>query len=263
MGEVSGGTQLLHRATVILRLIAGSRQPSMRLKDLAEAAQLERSTTHRILQGLVEEGLLIQNKATHRYALGALAYEIGLAASVRYNLREHCHPHVERVAEITGETTFLTIRSDLDGVCIDRREGSSLVKVFILDIGGRRPLGVGAGSMALLAALPPTEAEWVVRGNASRLMQLHPYHHPEALEQRLSMARKRGYSVYDSPEARGIRSIGVAIVGSDGRPLAAISIATLSTALGNTRLNEVVEILRNETDQVARNIEAHQPDLKR
>jgi DNA-binding IclR family transcriptional regulator len=252
---LDGGTQLLHRAATLLRLIAGSRQPGMRLKDLADRAELKRSTTHRILQGLIAEGLLTQHKSTHRYALGVLAYEIGLAASTRFNLREHCQGHLKMVAEATGDVTFLTVRSDLDGVCIDRREGSFPVKVFILDIGGRRPLGVGAGSLAILAALPPSEAAWIIKSISPRLRQLHPYHHPEALEQRLVVARERGYSVFDPPEARGIRSVGMASVGADGRPLAAVSIATLSTRLGPARLKDALDALRAATEGIARDVE--------
>jgi DNA-binding IclR family transcriptional regulator len=258
--QADGGTQLLHRAAMLLRLIAGSRQSGMRLKDLATAAELKRSTTHRILQGLITEGLLTQNKTNRRYSLGVLAYEIGLAASTRYNLRDHSQQCMKMVAEATEDTTFLTVRSDLDGVCIDRLEGSYPVKVFILDVGGRRPLGVGAGSLAILAALPTVEAALITRDNTRRLLQLHPYHHPVGMEERVATTRARGYSVFDPPEARGIRGIGTAVVGADGRPIAALSIATLATRLNAARMKDVVDVLLSASEKLAEEIEAFHLD---
>src|SRR5690606_39494348 len=59
--------------------------------------------------------------------------------------------------------------SDLDAVCIDRAEGSFPIRVLTQNVGTRRPLGIGSGSLALLAAAPDDEVDNILRRNASRL----------------------------------------------------------------------------------------------
>jgi DNA-binding IclR family transcriptional regulator len=66
-----------------------------------------------------------------------------------------------RIAEATGDTVFLTQRSGLDSVCVDRQEGTFPIKTFTLEIGMRRPLGVGTGSLAILSGLSEEEVKHV------------------------------------------------------------------------------------------------------
>jgi DNA-binding IclR family transcriptional regulator len=141
----AGGTQTIARAAQVLRLIAARNSSGMRLVDLARHAKLERPTAHRILQGLAGEGLVRQERATKRWFLGRLVFELGLAASSQFNVRDLCRPVLARLAERTGDTVFLTVRSGFDTVCVDRMEGSFPIKTLTLDVGTRRPLGVGAG----------------------------------------------------------------------------------------------------------------------
>ena len=73
-----------------------------------------------------------------------------------------------RIAEATGDTVFLTQRSGLDAVCVDRQEGTFPIKTFTLEIGMRRPLGVGTGSLAILSALSEEEIQAIVNSNPPR-----------------------------------------------------------------------------------------------
>src|SRR3954468_6217776 len=74
------GTQTIHRAVAMLREIAAF-QKGMRLVDIASAMGLERPTAHRIVKGLVSQGMVMQDPATKCYRLGHVVYELGLAAS--------------------------------------------------------------------------------------------------------------------------------------------------------------------------------------
>src|SRR5665647_3143210 len=126
------GTQSIERATRVLRIIASHNSPGLRLVDISKQAKLERPTAHRILKCLIAEGLVRQSAETRRYFLGHLIFELGLAASSSFNLREICHPSLVRLAEKTGDTVFLAIRSGADSVCIDRVEGSFPIKRHVL-----------------------------------------------------------------------------------------------------------------------------------
>ena len=163
------GTQSIERALTLLREIAAHNRGGSRLLDLATRTGLQRPTVHRMLKCLATESMVQQDPDSHRYFLGSMMFELGLTAAPRFNLREICHPALTRIAEATGDTVFLTQRSGLDSVCLDRREGAFPIKTFTLEIGMRRPLGVGTGSLAILSALGEEEMQRVVAANAVRL----------------------------------------------------------------------------------------------
>ena len=66
---------------------------------------------------------------------------------------------MRRLAERTQDTVFLSARDRDEAVCLERVIGDYPIKTLTLSIGDRRPLGVGAGSLALLSALSDRAAE--------------------------------------------------------------------------------------------------------
>src|SRR5690606_7313088 len=111
------------------------------------------------------------------------------------------------LAEQTGDTVFLTVRSGFDGVCVDRKEGSYPVKAFVLEPGRRRPLGVGAGNVAILASLPEDEIARICAVNRSRIQQKYPRYSEDELARRIERTQALGYTVFDVLETTGVRSV--------------------------------------------------------
>ena len=90
-------------------------------------------------------------------------------AAQQFSLRNQFRTALERIASETGDTVFLLIRSGNDALCIDRVEGKFPIRTIMIDIGARRPLGIGAGSLALIAFLPDAQFEVILSANASAL----------------------------------------------------------------------------------------------
>jgi DNA-binding IclR family transcriptional regulator len=126
--EMPAGTQAIQRASLLVRLIASRGRSGLRLAELVQHSGGTRPTVRRMLKCLMAEGMVMQDQASHRYFLGPLIFELGLAAAPHFNLRDICHPSVQRIADRTGDTVFLSVRSGYDSVCIDRAEGSFPIK---------------------------------------------------------------------------------------------------------------------------------------
>jgi DNA-binding IclR family transcriptional regulator len=241
--SVVTGTQTLHRAVALLRLITAHNRLGMRLVDLYRRAGMERPTAHRILQGMLSEQLVRQDAQTKRYHLGSLVYEMGLAATPRLALRDVCNPYLQAVAEQTGDTVFMTVRSGFDGVCVARAEGGFPVKIFVLDVGCHRPLNVGAGGIVLLSALPDEEMDRICRVNSERTLRKNPRFSEAALRASIASARRRGYALNKVMDVPAVMSVGMAVRYPDGTPAAGISVSTLSSRLGRDRIDMVVQCL--------------------
>ncbi|MCC7079577.1 MAG: IclR family transcriptional regulator [Burkholderiales bacterium] len=239
------GTQSIQRAARLLRELAARNRQGMRLIDVAHSSGLQRPTVHRMLKCLTAENLVSQDPKSRRYFLGPLVFELGITAGPRFNIRDVCTDALDRIAADTGDTAFLIIRSGDDALCVDRREGAFPIKTFTVDVGVRRPLGVGAGSLAILTALPDDEIETTVQRVASRLPAYGRLTEAELLHM-VKRARKTGYVLNDVRTLSGVTAIGVPILDPNARPIGAISVSAISARMTTARQRELVEILRRE-----------------
>jgi len=238
----TAGAQSVRRALAVLRVLATGQERGVRLTDVVSHTGLNRPTVHRILRVLVEEGAVEQDPATRRYLIGGEMSLLGLARSTRFPIRAIAEPHLRHLSEILGDTAFLTIRNGADSVCIDRRPGSFPVKVLSIEVGARRPLGVGVSGLVLLAALPWDEAVEVVRRNTPRLQALHI--EPRDLLERARQARTSGYAYAPIGVVPGSRAAAVPVCLPDGQTVAGLAIATITERLPDDRLATVVGLMK-------------------
>lgn len=239
------GTQVIQRASVLMRLLASRGRVGLRLVEIVKSSGLEHPTVHRILKGLMAESLVMQDAGSRRYLLGPLVFELGLAAAPQFSLADICRPSLQRIADRTGDTVFLTVRSGNDSVCIDRREGSFPIKTFTLEVGARRPLGAGAGGLALLMRLPEQAVDEIVVANAARFGGYNNLTVPLLLTA-LRRSRDLGYALNDIHNTTGATTLGLPILNRYGHPIAAISIGAISSRMSEGRQKEIVAILRPE-----------------
>jgi DNA-binding IclR family transcriptional regulator len=245
------GTQTIQRSALLLRLLTAHNRTGLRLVDLYQRAELERSTAHRILQGLIAEQLVAQHPVSKRYFLGRNIYEMGLAAAPPFNLRDLCHPHIQALAEATGDTVFLVVRSGCDGVCVDRIEGSFPIRVFIMDIGRRRPLNVGGCNIAIMSTLSDDEIERICNVNRDRVAQGYPNYSDQTLRERIAQVRCEGFLVNKILEVPNARSMAVPVhTSSEGSASAAISISAVAGRLEGRRLEELSALLLDKVKRI-------------
>ena len=140
-----GGAQSIRRGLRILRILAIGQEQGVRLTDIVRESGLSRPTAHRILRVLVDEGAVEQDASTRRYMIGQEVSLLGLARTRRFPIRSVADPFLRALAEEVGDTVFLTLRSGHDSICVDRKVGAYPVKVLSIEVGARRPLGVGVG----------------------------------------------------------------------------------------------------------------------
>lgn len=180
----------LRRALGLLRLVGAADAGGIRLKDLAAAAGCSQPTAHRALQDLAAEGFVEQVGKRYRLALDffVLAARAGQAGG----LRDLARPVLLRLSATLADTIFLLVRNGYDAVCLDRIEGPFPIRSFTGDIGGKVPLGLGQGSLAILAHLPEAEREAVIRFNVPRLLD-RGFLDEAALRVELAKAREQGW----------------------------------------------------------------------
>lgn len=248
--RASAGTQSLQRAIALLKIVAVNNRNGIRLSDLHRRAGLERPTVYRLLQGMAEAGLVRQDTASKCYFLGTLTYELGLAATPKVALRDICWPYLEALADCTGDTVFMTIRSGFDGICVARAEGSFPIKMHIHDVGRHRPLNVGSSGMAILSALPDDEINRICLINVERTKRKNPRYSEALFRESIERTRRRGYAFNKVLDEPPVFSVGMPIYAPDGTPAAGISLSTLSSRLENDRLEWVLKCMADAVKSI-------------
>ena len=244
-----GGAQSIQRGLQVLRHVAA--QPKgCRLRDVTIACDLNKATAHRILTALVVEGFLHLDAATHVYELGQEAQIIGWSSRARQDIRALAQRSLIRICRASGDTVFLSLRTGIEAVCIDRHVGDFPIKTLTLEVGSRRPLGIGAGSLALLAFLPDDEIDEILKMSRSALA-LYPLLPIDAIRALTREARQQGYSFNNERVVAGMSAVGVPVLEKNGRPIAAISVAAITSRMTPQHIASIVQWLKEESTQLS------------
>lgn len=235
------GSQSICRAIELIRTIARYNDQGARLSDISRRVGLNTSTVHRILSVLTEEGLITHDKTTKLYHLGLELYLLGNQAH-QFSARNQFRSSLERIEERTENTAFLLIPSGNDVLCIDRVEGRHPVRTVTVDVGARRPLGIGAGSLSLIAFRPEEEFRAMVRTNASRYGRYQGLTAEDIL--RLGAeARERGYVVSKGLFHYQVISVGVPIFDAGQGPVAAITVSATSDRMNEETRDNIAQLV--------------------
>jgi DNA-binding IclR family transcriptional regulator len=245
----ASGAQTIHRAIRALKLVATQPERGIRLIDVAEEMGLERPTAHRLLKALTEERMLMQHPGSRRYSLGALLFELGLAAAHQYNLHDICQPVLKELADETGDTSFLFVRSGSDVVCLARQAGSHPIQTPVVPVGARQPLGVNAGGLALLAALSEQEVIKIIEAIEPRL-DAYSNLEVEQLHSYWKRARTLGYALIGEHAVPGITAVGLPVINAAGLPIAAITVASIHARMSSARLPTIIPVLKKAANKL-------------
>lgn len=246
------GLQTLDRAVAALQALGSAGPMGMRLVDLQHALALTKPTTHRLLQSLADHGLVRHDDQTRRYRLGpSLGLLAHLAPPQGPDLLKVCTPAIQRLAELSGDTVFVGARDGLYTVCLSRATGHYPIRALTVEVGSRRPLGIGAGGLALLASMPDEEALRIIEVLKPRYAA-YPLVSLEQIIASQRLARRQGYAVSDGRVAQGVRGVALALCDPanraypNGTPVATIGLAAIRQRMSQRRIAELVTLLRKE-----------------
>ncbi|MBT2296005.1 IclR family transcriptional regulator [Pseudomonas fluorescens] len=256
------GVGAVSRLFAVLRSLGETVEGGERVTQLAQRIGLSQPTTHRMLRSLMDEGMVEQDARSKRYRLSLDFFALAALAGNTGNLRELTRPAMLRLSASLGDSLFLLARSGFDAICLDRSEGPFPIRTFTGDIGGRVALGVGQGSLAILAFLPEEERDTVIQYNLPRLKDFHLYDEV-FLRTEVENVRALGYAGRNTGVLQGMAGVAVPILDREGRAVAALSVATVSDRLGPDRLPTVVEMLKREAALIGPRINPFDPLLRR
>lgn len=250
-GSASGAstTQSLDRALELLDAVVARAITGVSLGEAAEMTGLSKPTAHRLLTGLRNAGLVDYVTQQRLFFPAFKLLRMGQAVAARFDIVQLAAPCLQRLAQETGDTVYLLMRSGDFAVCAARYSGDFPIKMLTLDVGDTRPLGLGSNCLALLAALPDEECERIVARHAAAL-SLYPDYVPARMGEHIATTRRNGYALNLGQMLPEMSAVALGIRMPGGEVTASVSVAAITSRLQPPRLAQVLELLRREVGAI-------------
>lgn len=209
--------------------------PVMGVSELGRKLAMGKSSVHRVLSTLAEQGFVVKTE-DDRYRLGLKLHELGQLVVSSLELRQVAHAPLERLHNECGETVHVGVLEGTDVMYVHRMEAQSTLRTFSR-VGRRVPAHTTSSGKCLLACGEPEATALVVRAGLQRIGP-RSITTERGLIDALAKIRSNGFAVSVEENERGVVSIGAPVFGHEGTCIAAVSMAG--------------PILRVATDQVPR-----------
>lgn len=247
--SLSSPVKMVNRIAFILHTLSARSVEGITVTELVGLLDLRKPTAHRLLSALVDVGFLYQDINTKRYRLGSAVTQLGQSAIEQVIGGSARHILAQLAAE-TEDTVFASIREGAAAICVARETGSFPIRTLTLDVGDRRPLGVGAGSLAILAFLDDDDIENTLARNKRWLADFE--HFPaEDILALVARTRRDGFALNTGRIVPGMNAIGVPVRGQNGAVVASISLAAIKDRMGPDRVPELVTRLKMAAEELS------------
>lgn len=202
----------------------GRHSTRLGVSELARRVAVSKSTAHRIIWTLVDEGLLEKVEETGLFRLTATMRTLGQNAETAQRLHEAATIPLDELRAVTAGTLHVAVLDGADVLYIERREGPGAIPVF-REVGSRNAAHATATGKVLLAHLPPEQQ--------SRAIDLLPLRRktPRTITTRagllreLARVRRQGFAENRGESEPNMCSVAAPVREPLGRVVASLSVA--------------------------------------
>lgn len=219
----AGAHRAAGRVVDILELIVSTRD-GLPLRELSARLEAPKSSLLPLLRTLTARGYLEQG-ALGEYRLGRKACELGMGSAAHAELPEIARTALRELMQRTGETVFLGVLGG-DGtavVFIDKIESEQVIR-YTAGVGARRPLHATSSGKVILAFLPSSQREKILRSLPLKRYTEQTVTSLPALRASLDEVRHTGVCLNLDELAIGAAGIAAPIFDRDGRVAGACAI---------------------------------------
>lgn len=182
-------------ALKILRLFSWKRR-ELSFTEIQRQLDLPKSTVHRYMAALVDEGFLSKNPKTNHYRLGLSILTLGGAVFSHHELYMEALPIVEDLSFQLGETVHICFLENKKIVYLFRAESNQPDRL-VTQIGRRNPVHCTSEGLCILAFQPKDYIEEFLEQRFTAYTE-HTLTDPQNIRNELEKIRKDDYCILNS-----------------------------------------------------------------
>lgn len=244
----SGSVRSVSRAVSIMKFLASRGESS--LTEISDGVDIYKSTAHRLLATLRDEGLIEQDDATSKYALGYGLALLAGAVTSDLDILRCARPVCDRLSEETGETVTVSVLEDGEAVVVHQALSSS--SAIGVDWTGTHTSihATGAGKV-FLAFMPEKDLKNILRKPLENFTEHTRVEH-EALRRDLDGVRANNYATSLEELETGLNVVAAPIHLMEGTVTAAISVSGPAFRFPKGGVEAAGEEIRRAADDISR-----------
>lgn len=203
----------------------GRQHQTLNLSQVASETGMDVSAAQRFTHTLTKLGYLRKDAQTKRFELTAKTLDLGYHFVRSSRLLDRAMPYLMHLSKETEETVNLTVREETEIIFVSRFLSRHVLNTDVI-IGTRMPAYATAPGIAMLSRLPEDEAMAIIDASDRRAHTPSTTWQREALRDKLRQSAAQGYATAFEEVYIGDASIAAPVVDHQGRPEAAVNIAT-------------------------------------
>jgi DNA-binding IclR family transcriptional regulator len=243
---------VLRKGIEILKLVTRTNEP-LGVSDISRRLSIVKSTTLGILKALEEEGFLVQDRMTKKYAPGNNLFKFSKLVLKSMELPFVAKPFLERLAEHVDETVILVAREHENTYRVLEVSEPKKELNITVPVGTRFPVYTGALMKMFFSQMTNEDIVRLVGKNPPPKYTDHSVTWVEDLLAQVEQTRERGYATDMEEYRKGVRGLSV-LVFRGSRACGAISIFGLAGSLEDQRFPDIVSHMKDAARLISRKL---------
>ncbi len=223
------------------------------ISELSMRLGMPKATVYRFLQTMKSLGYVRQEVDSERYGLTMKMFELGTKALQYPDLVELAKPHMQQMADATGETVHMGMLIDSEIIYVHKVDSRHMLGMYSR-VGRRAPLHCTAIGKVLLAWENTAQRERILVGcDFKRYRDKTITTLPDYMAE-LDRTREQGYGQDREEFDDHIRCVGVPIFDRHNQAIAGISVSTPTFRFDVAREAEVVAMLQTASRAISKQL---------
>ena len=225
----------------------------LRLKDIAEKLDIDKSTIHRFLKTLLKYNFVRINPSNKKYSLGLKFLNTATKIIDSIDIRNIAHPYLIELEKSSNETIHLTTFDGKRVVYIDKIESIKPIRMYSR-IGNVAPINCTAAGKAILAFQKNGIVNSIIESLDFIPLTKNTITNKEDFIKNLEDIRNKGFAIDDSEHEENICCIAAPIRDYSREVKYAVSISAVSTRVDLKKLISFKDILIEKTDRISKEL---------
>lgn len=245
----------VQRAFQMLKSVAES-PAEQNLSTLARNLGWSKSTTHGLIQSLLNVGALEQGPLGKKFVLGPAVMDLAFQNGNYFQISNKARPILEDLRDQIGETVFLGILGRSRVIIVATAESKKSLKISAPP-GTSISLLAGALGKVYLASLPQDKAIKYIQE-----LELPRYTEKTMTDKsgyiaEINKVRQNGYAVDDEEYLPGVRAVAVSVGNCRGLPIA-LWVVGFAGAMGNAVLPDIIQHIQKTAQNLKKTIDSRE-----
>lgn len=206
---------------------------------IARELGIPKSSTHHLLNTMLDEGFVTYYETEHAWGLGMRVFEIGSAYLRSAPLQRLGRSTLARLTDELGETAHLAVLHGTDVLYIDKEQAGGSAPRLVTEVGVRLPAHLTAVGRAILAGQAEAQVKAIF---ANQPLVKRTDAGPSSIKQLLSELREieaQGYAIDRDMVTPGITCVAAPIRSHESVTLAAVGVTFLSAKYSQDDLHRI------------------------